>query len=48
MIYATRGTGKTWVALSIAYAVASGGSFLNWKAEKAEKDIKNILKIYNN
>ena len=35
MIYATRGTGKTWVALSIAYAVASGGSFLSWKAEKA-------------
>ena len=35
MIYAYRETGKTWVALSIAYAVASGGRFLNWHAEKA-------------
>ncbi|MBT3508840.1 MAG: AAA family ATPase [Nitrospina sp.] len=35
MIYATRGLGKTWVALQIAYAVSSGGEYLNWKAEKA-------------
>ncbi len=32
MIYAERGIGKTWVALNIAYAVASGGSFLRWQA----------------
>jgi hypothetical protein len=35
MIYAARGLGKTWTALMIAYAVASGGKYLNWKAEKA-------------
>jgi hypothetical protein len=33
MIYSKRGLGKTWMALEIAYAVASGGSFLNWEAE---------------
>lgn len=32
MIYAPRGVGKTYVALSIACAVASGGHFLKWKA----------------
>ena len=35
MIYAERGVGKTYLALSIAYAVACGGDkngeFLNWK-----------------
>tara|TARA_B110000503_G_C7108149_1_gene396840 strand:- start:474 stop:1397 length:924 start_codon:yes stop_codon:yes gene_type:complete len=36
MIYAWRGVGKTHVALEIAYAVASGGVFLNWKAESSE------------
>jgi hypothetical protein len=30
MIYAARGCGKTWVALEIACAVASGGSWLSW------------------
>jgi hypothetical protein len=30
MVYAWRGVGKTHVALGIAYAVASGGSFLTW------------------
>ena len=35
MIYAARGLGKTWAALMIAYAVSSGGKYLNWKAEKA-------------
>ena len=25
MIYSTRGYGKTWIALEIAYTVASGG-----------------------
>ena len=34
MIYAARGTGKTLVSLNIAYAVASGGSFLGWQAPK--------------
>lgn len=34
MIYAPRGVGKTHVALEIAYAVASGGNFLNWQVPK--------------
>lgn len=34
MIHAWRGTGKTHVSLGIAYAVASGGKFLNWTAHK--------------
>ena len=33
MIYSTRGFGKTWIALEIAYTVASGGQFLSWKSE---------------
>jgi putative DNA primase/helicase len=33
MLYATRGTGKTHVALGIAYAVATGSTFLKWRAE---------------
>ena len=33
MIYSTRGYGKTWLALEIAYTVASGGKFLSWEAE---------------
>ena len=33
MIYSTRGFGKTWVSLEIAYVVASGGQFLSWKFE---------------
>ena len=37
MIFAWRGVGKTFVALNIAYAVATGGAFLNWKAAKARK-----------
>jgi AAA domain len=32
MIYAARGTGKTHVALGIAYALASGGEFIGWRA----------------
>lgn len=36
MLYAPRGLGKTWVALSIACAVASGQAiFGSWKAEEA-------------
>ena len=34
MIYAPRGVGKTHLSLNIAYAVANGGEFLNWKAGK--------------
>lgn len=34
MIHAWRGIGKTHVALGIAYACASGGSFLSWQAER--------------
>ena len=37
MIYAARGTGKTHVANSIAYAVATGGKFLRWQAPKARR-----------
>ena len=32
MIYAKRGIGKTFLALEIAYAVASGGAVLRWRA----------------
>lgn len=35
MVYAWRGVGKTHVALGIAYALASGGEFLGWKATRA-------------
>jgi KaiC/GvpD/RAD55 family RecA-like ATPase len=37
MVYAYRGVGKTHVALGIAYAVASGGTFLKWSAPKARR-----------
>jgi len=38
MLYAPRGLGKTWAALSIAYAVASGQRTLNgWNAQKPRK-----------
>lgn len=32
MIYAARGCGKTHVALGVAFALASGGEFLGWRA----------------
>ena len=32
MIYAPRGLGKTWFALGLAYAVASGSRFIKWDA----------------
>jgi hypothetical protein len=32
MIFAPRGVGKTWVALSIAHAIAGGSEFLRWRA----------------
>jgi len=34
MVYALRGVGKTHFSLRVAYAVASGGFFLNWEAER--------------
>jgi len=37
MIHSWRGTGKTHVALGIAYAVASGGNFLGWTVPMAKK-----------
>jgi putative DNA primase/helicase len=37
MLYAARGCGKTHVGLGIGYAVASGGSFLKWRAPKARR-----------
>jgi hypothetical protein len=37
MIFAPRGVGKTWVALSIAHAVASGGAFLRWQAPRPRR-----------
>jgi putative DNA primase/helicase len=37
MLYGPRGLGKTHVALGIAYAVASGGAFLRWRASKPRR-----------
>jgi hypothetical protein len=37
MIYAPRGVGKTWVALGIAHAIASGGEFLCWRAPQPRR-----------
>ena len=37
MIHAPRGIGKTHLALNIAYAVASGSSFLGWEAGRARR-----------
>lgn len=37
LLYAYRGIGKTFIALGIAAAVASGGMFLRWKASRRRK-----------
>lgn len=37
LLYAKRGVGKTHIALGIAYAIASGGSFLKWHAPVPKK-----------
>jgi len=37
MLYAPRGLGKTFLALSIAYAVASGGRVLRWQAPEPRR-----------
>lgn len=34
LLYGTRGVGKTFLALSMALAVASGGAILRWRAQK--------------
>lgn len=39
MVFAPRGVGKTFFSLNVAYAVASGGSFLKWSAPKPRKVI---------
>lgn len=36
MVYSWRGVGKTHFALGVAYAVASGGEFLGWRAPKPQ------------
>lgn len=36
MIYAMHGVGKTYCAIGISVAVASGGTFLKWKAPKPQ------------
>lgn len=37
MVFAGRGVGKTQVAMGIAYAASSGGTFLRWKASKPRR-----------
>ena len=37
MLYSKRGVGKTYLALGIAHAVARGGSFLRWKADRPRR-----------
>lgn len=37
MVFGPRGTGKTHFALGVAYAVASGGSYLHWQAPRPRK-----------
>jgi putative DNA primase/helicase len=37
MVFAARGIGKTHFAMSVAYAVATGGTFAKWSAPKPKK-----------
>ena len=37
MVHAYRGVGKTFFALNVAYAVATGGDYLGWSASKARR-----------
>ena len=39
MLYAPRGTGKTFAGFHMAYAVASGGAVFGWKAEKPRRTL---------
>jgi KaiC/GvpD/RAD55 family RecA-like ATPase len=57
LLYGPRGLGKTFIALGIAWAAASGGTFLNWRAprprrvlyvdgEMAAVDMKERLQLF--
>jgi putative DNA primase/helicase len=37
MIFAPRGVGKTWAALGVAHAIASGSAFLRWRASRPRR-----------
>ena len=37
MIVASRGIGKTWLALNVGLAVATGGEFLGWQARESRR-----------
>jgi putative DNA primase/helicase len=37
LVYAKRGEGKTFFGLNVAYAVATGGTFLRWQAPNRKK-----------
>ena len=37
MVFAPRGVGKTWFALAVAHAVATGGAFLKWRAPRPRR-----------
>lgn len=37
MIYAARGVGKTQIGIGASYAVATGGSFLRWRAQQPRR-----------
>src|SRR5260370_23491775 len=37
LLYGPRGQGKTFLAMGIAWAVASGASFLNWHASRPHR-----------
>jgi len=37
MVYAPRGIGKTFLAMAIAHAVATGGGLLRWQAKEARR-----------
>ena len=39
MLFAERGTGKTFVGFHLAYAVASGGSVFGWKADRPRRTL---------
>lgn len=39
MVYAPRGIGKTWLSANIAWAVATGGAFLRWSADRPVKTL---------
>lgn len=39
MVYAPPGVGKTYFAMGLCYAIATGGEFLRWKCEKIQKVI---------